>query len=85
LRLYEKVYFGKRLIKKHKLPKFLLKGNQENYSDYMKRIDKFLSSYSQKQLSELMGWIDPNEEVYKPTVEYLMKKVNSKSKSCNLI
>lgn len=82
---YSEVVFEKRLILNNNLPRFLLRGKDETYGSYLKRIDQFLSNYGQKELSNLLGYIDPTVEMYKPTCDYLMTKINKKGNNCNLI
>lgn len=72
-------------MKSKNLPNFLLRSKDEAYGSYLKRIDKFLSSFGQKDISKLLGKIDPTVEKYRPTSDYLMIKLNKKSGNCNLI
>lgn len=78
--------FDKKLVITKNLPKYLLRTSDESYGSYLKRIDQFLSGYNQKDLSSLLGKIDPTVEKYKPTCDYLVTKINGKSGGkCNLI
>ena len=85
LKIYREVIFDSNLTETGEIPKFLNRAQSEEYSDYFKRIDQFLSQYNRKDLNKILGLIDPSVEKYKPTMDYMIVKINSKKSSCNLI
>ena len=82
---YKEVLFDRALVRKNKMPKYLLRGKDEDYVSYLNRLNSFFTGFSQRELADVLAQIDSSEERYKPTVDYLMNLINQKSKKCVLI
>ena len=83
-KVYTEVSFDHEILESKNLM-YLKRGSREDYDTYFKRIDKFLGDQTIDKLNELLMIIDPNIAKFKPTTEYLSKKIESKKSSCVLI
>ena len=83
-KLYSEVSFDHQILDSKGLL-YLKRGTHEDYEAYYKRINKFLEDMNVEKLNDLLMLIDPNILKYKPTIEYLSKKIDSKKSSCVLI
>lgn len=62
LKMYNEVTFSVNLVKKKKIPRFLLRAKGEKYDVYIKRVDSFFNTYTKKEIGTVLSHIDPMEE-----------------------
>lgn len=82
---YSDVTFDEEMLARNdKLPKTLLRGEDESYDKYYARVNAFLKTLSVPQLKDILVKIDPLAPQYRPTIALLLKRIEKKEK-CILI
>jgi len=72
-------------VRKNLIPRYVLQTAEESYACYVKRLEAYISTIELRQVAEILSSIDVTEPRNQATVEFLLKHLNSRNKTCALI